>query len=321
MGRKVYPALKKLPIQIQPGGRIDFPQNILDTIVAKDGDYVNLSTALAGKIEVRKASPPSLIDKFEVKKLYPDAATVNEWYVDMANPAASPNFKNLPTITKQPDGSFQTNASQVRMEAWSPVDKKFLNVEITAYTKLVSGTPQYTLQQYSRGGHHFSDPAKACEGSAMKGGLLTNGDSTCRKEVNHPAYCNNRGTVKATTKPLLKRWVGYKTVIYNYLSGGKTFVHMENYIDDDVTDASGNLVIKNNWVKCAATDDTGGWSTDNPDFKADCPHLNKDVTTGYRTRDEILNMPGGTATQNLAAWRTDGSTNNWKYLSVREIFV
>ena len=264
---------------------------------------------------------PSSNDKFGIKKLYPDAPIVNEWYVDMVNPATTPNFKNLPTITKQPDGSFQTNAAQVRMEAWSPVGKKFLNVEITAYTKLVAGTPDYTLQQYSRGGHHFSDPTKWCEGSAMKGALLTDGNSTCRKEINHPAYCSNRGTVRATPTPLNNRWIGFKTVIFNYVSSGKTFVRMQNYIDDDVQDANGNLVIKNNWKLCATTDDTGGWMTTDADYKADCPRLNKDITTGFRARDEILSLPGGTATQNLAAWRTDGSTNNWKYLSVREIAI
>jgi len=268
-------------------------------------------------------TPTGNLDKFGIKKIYADStANSNGWYVDMDNPGQTTNFKNLPNITKQQDGSFQTSSSQVRMEAWSPANKKWLNVEITCYTKLVSGSPTYLVQLYSRGGHHFSDQSKWCEGSAYKGALQLDGNSTCRKEVNHPAYCSNKGTVRATTTPLTKRWVGFKTIIYNFVStGGKTFVHIENYIDDDVNDSSGNLVIKNNWKKCATTDDVGGWSTSNSDFKADCPHLNKDMTTGYRTRDEILNTSGGTATQNLAAWRTDGATNNWKYLSVREIQV
>jgi hypothetical protein len=303
----------------------------LEVNILKDG-FTKLDERLK-KLEAAPTPPPeptspspspptSNLDTFGIKKIYPDAAIKNEWYVDMANPATTPNFKNLPTITKiTTDGSFQTNATQVRMEAWSAVGKKFLNVEITAYTKLISGTPTYLLQQYSRGGHHFSDSTKWCEGSAYKGALLTDGNSTCRKEINHPAYTNNRGTVRATTKPLLNRWVGFKTVIYNYLSAGKTYVRVENYIDDDVQDANGNLIIKNNWVKCATTDDTGGWATTNPDFKADCPRLNKDITSGFRARDEILSLPGGTATQNLAAWRTDAATNKWKYLSVREITV
>ena len=36
-----------------------------------------------------------------------------------------------------------------------------------------------------------------------------------------------------------------------------------------------------------------------------------------RQSDEILNLPGGTATRNIAAWRSDGLT--WMYLTTREI--
>lgn len=264
---------------------------------------------------------PTGLDKFGVRKIYPDASTPNEWYVNMDNPAGSVNFKNLPSISKQSDGSFQTSESQVRMEAWSPEGKKWLNVEITAYQKLVSGTPQYIFQLYRGGGHHSSlSPERSCWGAAYKAGLLSNGDTNCRKEVNHPAYCPNRGTMKGTTLPLTKMWVGYKEVVYNYVKNGKTFVKIETYIDDKVNDANGNLVIKNEWRPTAQSKDEGGWATTESDFTATCPPLNKDSTQQYRQRDEILNLPGGnTDLQNLCAFRTDGSTNNWKYLSVRAI--
>jgi len=114
-----------------------------------------------------------------------------------------------------------------------------------------------------------------------------------------------------------------KQVTYNYVKNGKTFVRMEVWVDDDVTDANGNLVIKNDWKLSSNTNDEGGWITNSTDFVANCPKLNKDSTQQYRQRDEILNMPGqcnDTAIQqNLCAWRTDNVTNNWKYLSVREI--
>jgi len=311
--------------QIQTGGRIDFPQAVLDTILLKDGDYVNLSTP-AGKIEVTKAPPPMSVDKFGVKKIYPDASTTpNEWYVDMTNPSGSLNFKNLPAITKQADGSFQTKESQVRMEVWSPESKKWVNVEITAYQKLVAGTPQYVFQLYRGGGHHSSTtPERQCWGAAYKTAMLSNGSAgastSCRKEVNHPAYCPNRSVMKVSIKPLANRWVGMKQITYNYLKNGKTFVRMEVYIDDDVTDAQGNLVIKNDWKLYSNTNDEGGWTTTETDFVANCPKLNKDSTLQYRARDEILNLPGGnTDLQNLCAFRTDNTTNNWKYLSVREI--
>jgi hypothetical protein len=117
--------------------------------------------------------------------------------------------------------------------------------------------------------------------------------------------------VQATTEPLEDRWIGFKAVIYNFVVDGKTYVRLQSYIDDDVTDSNGNLVIKNNWKLASVVEDRGGWATDNSDFNSSCG----------RDRDEILTQPGGTTTQNIAAWRSDGLTWNWKYLTVRQIQV
>jgi hypothetical protein len=96
-------------------------------------------------------------------------------------------------------------------------------------------------------------------------------------------------------------------------------VHMESYIDDSVTDSNGNLAIKNNWKLASVVEDKGGWSSSDSDFNASCFPTNMDSTHQYRQRDEIHNLPGGTSTQNIAAFRSDDLTWNWKYLSVREI--
>jgi hypothetical protein len=235
----------------------------------------------------------------------------------MNDPSSDPMFKNLPSMTKQPDGSWQVSKDQVRMEAWSPPSQKWLNVEITEYAKIISSSDDI-LQIYSRGGHHTSsDP---CLGSAYKARLYGDGRAAFVKEVTHPAYAGNRGIVQATDQPLDGRWVGFKAVIYNVVgSDGKTYVHMESYIDDDVTDSNGNLVIKNNWKLASVYEDKGGWSTSDSDFDSSCFPVNKDSNQQYRQRDEIMNMPGGTTTQNLAAFRSDQQTWDWKYLSVREI--
>jgi hypothetical protein len=266
----------------------------------------------------RSASSASAgFDKFGVKKIYPTASGGNEWYVNMANPKSDSLFRNLPTMVKQPDGSWRVAASQVRMEAWSPANEKWLNVEITGYAKMVSGSP--LIQFYSRGGHHYSDHEKACEGSAYKARLYGNGNAAWIKEVNHPAYTGNRGTVDATDRQIEGKWVGFKAVIYNFVQNGKTYVRMESYIDDDVTGANGNLMVRNNWKLASVVEDRGGWATTNSDFDSSCPPLDKDSNDRYRQRDEILSKAGGTSTQNIAAWRSDGLTWNFKYLSVREI--
>jgi hypothetical protein len=275
--------------------------------------YVTVTT------ESTTSPPPtggdSTLDAFGIEKIYP-TKDGREWYVNMNDPKSDPLFKNLPSMTRQPDGSWQVSASQVRMEAWSPSNQKWLNVEITEYAKIVGGSNQL-LQMYSRGGHHTS--SNECLGSAVKARLYGDGEARWVKEITHPAYTGNRGAVQATNNPLEDRWVGFKAVIYNFVENGKTYVRMESYIDDDVTDANGNLVIKNNWKLASVVEDRGGWGTSNSDFRADCFPVNKDSTSQYRQKDEIINMSGGTSTQNLAAWRSDDLTWDWKYLTVREI--
>jgi len=270
--------------------------------------YVTVSDSTSGSSGTQ--------DKFGIKKIYPTASGGNEWYVNMDNPKSDTNFRNLPTMTKQTDGSWQVSASQVRMEAWSPSDEKWLNVEITGYAKMISGTNEL-IQWYSRGGHHTD--SNQCLGSAYKARLYGTGEARWVKEITHPAYTGSKGSMQATDDPLKGRWVGFKAVIYNFVENGKTYVRMESYIDDDVTDSKGNLVVGNNWKLAAVYEDKGGWSTTNSDFNASCFPVNKDSTQQYRQRDEIINMSGGTSTQNIAAWRSDGLTWNWKYLSVREI--
>jgi hypothetical protein len=255
-------------------------------------------------------------DKFGIEKIYQTKTGGNEWYVNMADPKSDSMFRNLPSMTKQSDGSWQVSASQVRMEAWSPENKKWQNVEITEYAKIVGGSNEL-LQMYSRGGHHTD--SNQCLGSAYKGRLYGDGHAAFVKEITHPAYAGNRGTVQVTNTPLEGRWVGFKAVIYNFVENGKTYVHMESYIDDDVTDSNGNLVIKNNWKLASVVEDKGGWSSNDSDFNASCFPTNMDSTHQYRQRDEIHNLPGGTSTQNIAAFRSDDLTWDWKYLSVREI--
>ena len=252
------------------------------------------------------------IDKFGIAQLYPTKIGGREWYVNMEDPKDDRYFRNLANIqfAKQEDGSWRINSTngQIRMEAWSPPNEKWLNVEITEYAKIVNTTDDL-LQMYSRGGRHtYSDP---CIGSAYKARLYGDGNATWIKEVTFPAYTEERGNMKATTKPLDGRWVGFKAIIYN-IEGpdGQTFVRMESYIDDDVTDSNtGNLVIKNNWKMASVVEDRGGWATSNDDFDSHCGVA----------RDAILSGPGGSATENIVAWRTDDTTWDFKYLSAREI--
>lgn len=276
----------------------------------------------------------------------------NEWYIFAENPRADANFKNLPDrLIKQDDGSWTTadedENQQVRLEAWNPQNQdKWLNVEITGYFKALNMPPtkttKYLIQQYARGGHHHKDMKKWCEGSAYKGRLMTNGMVGVVKEVHHNAYTGNRGLTQATTTDLENRWIGMKTIIYNYTKmlpksqGGKynTFVGMEIWIDDNVTDENGNLVVRNDWKHIMTMQDEGGWFASdlytkkaNRGFRKDkCPRLNLDNAKAkekskrqFRQRDEIITMPGGTENRNCVAWRWDNAKVAFKHLSAREI--
>jgi hypothetical protein len=281
------------------------PEENKRTIVA--GVLAVLVMASAGLVHTSYSD--TSLDKFGIEKIYATADGGNEWYVDMDDPTSDPLFRNLESMTKQADGSWQVDGSrngQVRMEAWSPTNEKWLNVEITMYGKIESGSNEL-FQLYSRGGHHTS--RDECLGSAYKARLYGDGRAAWNKEVTHPAYAGNRGTEDVTDTPLADRWVGFKAVIYNFGENGKTYVRMESYIDDDVTDSNGNLKIANNWKLASVVEDKGGWATSDGDFDTSCG----------RDRDELLTSPGGTASQNIAAFRTDNLVWNFKYLSVREI--
>lgn len=78
--------------------------------------------------------------------------------------------------------------------------------------------------------------------------------------------------------------------MYNFVENGKTYVRMELYIDDDVTDSTnGNLVVRNNWKLALLVEDRRGWEKRESDFESSCG----------RDRDEILSKSGGTSTQNI----------------------
>jgi hypothetical protein len=270
----------------------------------------------------QKTDNSTSLDNFGIAKIYRTKTGGVEWYVDMDNPTSDPHLTNLQDIrfVNQSDGSWQVHAidGKVRMLVLSPLNQKWLNVEMTGYFKATetsserddkgSFSDKPLFQMYSRGGmHKMADP---CIGSAYKARIYDNGTATWVKEVTFPAYTDQRGANMATSNPLLERWIGFKAVIYNAVgSDGKTYVRMESYIDDNVTGPNGKLMIKNNWKVASIVEDKGGWATTEDDFDPLCGVA----------RDDILITPRGSETQNIVAWRTDDTIWNFKYLSAREI--
>lgn len=297
-------------------------------------------------------STGSNTDTFGIRKIYHTLTGAEEWYVNLANPTSDERFQNEPPLLRNADGSWHLQGNspdyQVRIEAWSPaysdstqrINAKWRNVEITGYMKMeqeFGNTGNYMFQLYSRGGHHST--TVPCEGTALKGALYRRPrlDSqtgarlsdfiraTLRKEVCHSAYCPNQGTVENssvltwTSTNFFDQWVGLKLIIYNVVESGVTYTKQELYIDPDVEDSNGNLVIQNNWRLCTTYTDRGGWFADQAAFDSDCG------SCGY-ARDRIHTGPGGNTTsgsanfnRNLVAWRTDEIAWRFMQLTAREI--
>ena len=157
----------------------------------------------------------------------------------------------------------------------------------------------------------------------MKGRLFRNGNVAICKELGHSHYCENRPSKYGKagyTGSSMNRWMGMKTVIWNFLgTNNLTGVHVEVWVDQDVTDTSGNLVIRNDWKKLYETDDVGGWTTAGIDMTCEC--VNKDRPTSKTVAaDEIVNTGANPREKdNLCAVRTDQLTSLFKFYSVREI--
>lgn len=336
------------------------------TVIDTQKDDAGLEGGRGG--ESKEESPETIarenieFDKFGVRKIYPSAAPTTErggggidWYLFAENPRADVRVKNLPDrLTKEDDGSWsidQQKKGQVGLEAWSPHDRKFLNVEITGYFKTLkmpsnrsANNTKYLIQQSARGGHLYEDMKRWCEGSGYTGQLMPNGTVAVVKTIHNNANTGNRGTTQATTNDLQNRWIGMKTIIYNYTrilpnareGEYETFVAMEIWIDDNVTDENGNLVVRNDWRHVMTMHDEGGWfaselysTKSKKGFRKNkCPRLNlnnenpeEKSKQQFRQRDEIITMPGGAENGgNCVAWRlADKAKVAFKHLSVREI--
>jgi hypothetical protein len=242
---------------------------------------------------------------------------------------------------------WKDGKGQVRLEGWSEDNKKWLDMEITVYAKLV-GTlrgdydgrgpnppnPPYAFQLYGRGGSHESSAKARCEAACYKIGLArrdTNdrkeGDVEVRKEPVHDCYLNSQGTTKATDKPVKGRWIGLKQVIYNYKDNGNTYVANEIWIDDKSDVESGGihkLEVSNKWEHIVTVVDKGNWGggcdkeVEINDKKISLDDVLKE-TCKRKTKDIITGPGGPDDSGNAASLRTDDVKLLFKHFSIREI--
>jgi hypothetical protein len=251
------------------------------------------------------------LDKFGVKKIYETKIDGREWYVNMGEPRADPWFiAGDAELEKRPDNSWRVGGIDINEQFndkyhiiigvnTPPGKEQWRDVEITGYFKIVSASDddeeEVGLQWYARGANHTE--SEPCQGTSLKGRLLTDGTANWKKEIWHDGgYTDARGTEQASDDSFIDKWIGWKVIMYNTQEDNA--VKMESYIDEDNN---------NDWKQVTSLVDSGDWfasSSDEKFFSADCG----------LPKDYVVTNSG-----QVAAFRSDGIIWDFRDLSVREI--
>jgi len=240
-------------------------------------------------------------DIFGINGIYPNKPGGREWFLNSDDPRSDGIFfiTSDKNITRQSDGSWLINSSEVRMNVDTPPGTpEWKNVEITGYAKILSvidSKKQTDLAWFARSGRHSND--SPCEGTGLIGGIHTDGTVEWKKEILfREGYTDGRAKAKVVVDPIIGRWIGWKVVMYNI--NNNSAVKMESYIDNKNT---------NYWVQVTNLTDNGGWSAKTSDekfYSANCD----------RPKDYIITNGGP-----IVTFRSDNIVWDFRDLSVREI--
>jgi hypothetical protein len=284
-------------------------------------DKAGLSDSAVQKITVKRSTsvpPPSApprgggTDKFGIKELYQSKPGGEEWFMNMDT--AKDSRSDPPSLSRNADGSFRVSGQEnIRYRIYTSTgyheppstDQKHLaaqgymlapndwkNVEMTGYVKVVQNEPSHNhFTWYARGGHHTS--SRGCEGTALQGQLNVDGKTRFAKEQWQTGGYVFTLYKSSIVDSMTGKWIGLKTVIYNFQEDGKTVVMMQNWADKDNN---------GNWVKIYEYVDRGGLA-------------NQGGHCGAANPDEIITWGGP-----IATFRWDNfSAVDIKNLSIREI--
>jgi hypothetical protein len=268
--------------------------------------------------EPQEVITPEGKDIFGINEIYPTSENGREWFIDMEDPLNDNSFSitsGVPISKNVENGlSWSINDTQIRMNVDTPDSMQpWKNIEMTGYIKIrsVHDTNQADidgadsgeseslapdLTWRARGGSHNSQ--NPCEGTALNGGIdVVNMEASWKKEIWHTGgYTDSRGSAKTTENPILDRWIGWKTIMYNI--DNDTSVKMESYIDDNND---------NVWKKVNEVTDEGGWFANSSDEEFNSANCNK-------PKDYIITNSGP-----IATFRADNIAFDFKNLSIREI--
>ena len=262
---------------------------------------LSYNNAILSVSAVSNDNSERVVDIFGINEIYPTRPGGREWFLNSDDPRSDGIFfiTSDKNITRQSDGSWLINSSEVRMNVDTPPGtQEWKNVEITGYAKILSvidSNKETDLAWFARSGRHSNE--SPCQGTGLIGGIHTDGTVEWKKEILfREGYTDGRARAKVVVDPIIGRWIGWKVVMYNI--NNNSAVKMESYIDNKNT---------NYWVQVTNLTDNGGWSAKSSDekfYSANCD----------RPKDYIITNGGP-----LITFRSDNIVWDFRDLSVREI--
>ena len=267
--------------------------------------------------------------------LYPTVAGGREWYLSStppSDPAWRPESRSDLFVATGESGVFHAAGAAPRFSVRSPAGAAWWrNVEMTGYVRhdgSVPGDLRPHWEWYARGERHTAQPTDSsqindgvaapagtatwpgypypsgalnqrCLATSYHANLYVGGEVHFEKEI---SWTQGYGEVRGLTQvPALRdltgRWVGFKFVVRNEAAG--RFVALEAWVD---ADAMGD------WVRVAKVEDRGDWVARDPNIDG-CG-----APPFAYTPSQVLLWAGPWVT-----FRTDSTSADYKWLSVREI--
>jgi hypothetical protein len=229
--------------------------------------------------ETSPPTPEAGVDKYGIKKIYPDAADGDKpehQYLDMNNIKAG-RVDNYPDTYKKSNEGVPGGFKALYSSKGNP----FGSLEHTVYFKFPTNPTYPTsndnhcdanrlFQPYIGGGSHHTGKDRCCEGNAMKVCIFGGGDIGFRKELCHDAYCRDREHNNYDNEPhggewngpiknrkngaMLDRWYGFKQIEKHLEDRNR----QEVWMDEGADDGKGNLVVdgnKDRWRLITAYED------------------------------------------------------------------